>query len=738
MSRLPRPAAALLSLYDTYHTKVWYLTFSCDHIDPTCLEASTMFRYLPLFIATMGGLRCVPAADLPTADPQLTLPPAIYATAGIPTNIYFDNVILSESPLDYQFDVVCDMGTVERNRWTWTPEDKDAGSHPITINVHSADGTFSDSKTSILSVEPSIASARTNIVRLLIIGDSLTHASAYPNEIVRLFSQPDHPDIKLLGTHRPKSAAEGVAHEGYGGWTWARFANHYEPHPDGTHRKRSSPFVFLNENNQPELNVRKYFDQHCDGIPPDYITIMLGINDCFGAPFNDIEAMDAHIDTVFNHADQLLDALQQAAPQAHIGICLTTPPNSRQAAFQANYKDRYTRWGWKRIQHRLVQRQIEYVESKQDSRISIIPTQLNLDPVDGYPKNNGVHPNSAGYQQVGSTVYSWLRKQLAQEPLSTPESPNNDVFLLPYFLGNGETGIYFAWSRDGLHFEWLNDGNVVMPAPEWKDESLTRDPSILFHDGVFHMVWTTSWKSRTIGYSSSTDLKTWTRPQRVNIWQDRADVDNTWAPELHWDPEEQEYIVIWSSTTLQELNDNEGSVDAHGHDHRTYIARTSDFKGWTMPELFFSPEPEYSVIDPFLAHDDRNTPDASDDRWVMIIKNELAAEQGGKNLRLTFSRRMQGPYDTTLGPPIVGAGTNIVDQMGEGPSLFKRGTTWHLYWDAPNSPFSYCLATSLDLSTWTNRSSEMSLPAKQMRHGTVLVVPASVLQEVLPAKQITP
>jgi hypothetical protein len=33
-----------------------------------------------------------------------------------------------------------------------------------------------------------------------------------------------------------------------------------------------------------------------------------------------------------------------------------------------------------------------------------------------------------------------------------------DVFLLPYFLGNGETGIYFAYSRDGLEFEWLNDG----------------------------------------------------------------------------------------------------------------------------------------------------------------------------------------------------------------------------------------------------------------------------------------
>ena len=143
------------------------------------------------------------------------------------------------------------------------------------------------------------------------------------------------------------------------------------------------------------------------------------------------------------------------------------------------------------------------------------------------------------------------------------------------------------------------------------------------------------------------------------------------------------------------------------------------------PTLFYSPQsPELSVIDPFIAHDDRGTPDTSDDRWVMVIKNEMPAKTGGKNLRLVFSKRMQGPYDTRLGPPIVGAGTDIVDMMGEGPSLVKHKNEWHLYWDAPDSKFSYCLATSPDLEHWKNRSHEMSLPTERMRHGTVLVVPA--------------
>jgi hypothetical protein len=202
---------------------------------------------------------------------------------------------------------------------------------------------------------------------------------------------------------------------------------------------------------------------------------------------------------------------------------------------------------------------------------------------------------------------------------------------------------------------------------------------------------------------------------------------NTWAPELHWDPEEREFLILWSSTTRAELEDGDGSDDRHRYDHRSYASRTQDFETFSEPELFFSPEPEHSVIDPFIARDDRGTPDASDDRWVMVIKHELAPEQGGKNLRLTFAERMQGPYGGTLGPPVVGAGTGIVDVMGEGPSLFRRDGLWYLYWDAPESPFSYCLATSPDLATWTNRSAELSLPAERMRHGTVLPVPAGAL-----------
>ena len=344
---------------------------------------------------------------------QTTLPPIIYAVAGIKTNIYFDNIVLAKDTTAYQFKFTCGLGTTHAKRWTLTATEQQLGDHPLSLQVNAANGAPLAKANTIVRVIPAKFAVEEPL-KLLIIGDSLTHATTYCNEVARLLSQPNNPPWKMLGTHKPTSAADGVAHEGYGGWTWQRFASHFEPNPDGTYKKRSSPFVYQTSTGKPKLNVTKYFNEECGGEIPDVIVIMLGINDCFSANSNDPASINSRVDTMFGHADILLEALQAAAPKARIGICLTTPGNSRQEAFQANYQDRYTRWGWKRIQHQLVQRQIAFVQSaqKREEPLFIIATQLNLDTVDGYPVNNGVHPNAAGYQQIGATIYAAIMANL--------------------------------------------------------------------------------------------------------------------------------------------------------------------------------------------------------------------------------------------------------------------------------------------------------------------------------------
>lgn len=288
-----------------------------------------------------------------------------------------------------------------------------------------------------------------------------------------------------------------------------------------------------------------------------------------------------------------------------------------------------------------------------------------------------------------------------------------------------------TYSNDGLNFQWLADGKPVMEAPNWPGENLTRDPSIIFHKGRFHMVWTTGWKTGSIGYAWSDDLKEWCEPLKIDVWKGKQGIKNTWAPEIHWDPERQEFFILFSTTTEKELNDKDGTGNPHGYDHRCYVIRSKFLECFSKPELFYSTKnPELSIIDPFITKDDRGTKDTSDDRWVMVIKNEMPASKGGKNLCLVYSKKMQGPYQQKLGPAIVGSGTKIVNRMGEGPSMLKVGKEYWLYWDAPGSKFSYCLATSKDLVTWKNRSAEMKLPAKHMRHGTVFRIPRKKLNSI--------
>ena len=75
-------------------------------------------------------------------------------------------------------------------------------------------------------------------------------------------------------------------------------------------------------------------------------------------------------------------------------------------------------------------------------------------------------------------------------------------YLFAYFTGNGEDGLHFARSTDGLKWTEIAGGrSFLKPAV---GSSLMRDPSIARGpDGTFHLVWTTGWWDRGIGIAHS-------------------------------------------------------------------------------------------------------------------------------------------------------------------------------------------------------------------------------------------
>ena len=76
-----------------------------------------------------------------------------------------------------------------------------------------------------------------------------------------------------------------------------------------------------------------------------------------------------------------------------------------------------------------------------------------------------------------------------------------------------------------------------------------RDPSICqAPDGTFHMVWTSSWTDRIIGYASSRDLIHWSEQRAIPVMMHEPTAHNCWAPELFYDEPSQTYYIFWATT----------------------------------------------------------------------------------------------------------------------------------------------------------------------------------------------
>jgi len=379
----------------------------------------TLFSALALFFAARAN-----------ADPgpvRLLLPPAIYAAQGVEANLYFENVVLVVNPANYVFDVDCEKGIQQAERWTFTPAADDTGGYPFTLRVLDQGNAVIAEGSTTLQVLPQGA-GKDKAVSLLLVGDSLTHASIYSQTLLDLCAQPDTPALTLVGSHAPKDDPAN-RHEGYGGWTAARFATHFTDAPrDAPYKERPSPFVYKDDTGATGLDFARYCAENNGGVAPDVVTIFLGCNDTFGAQDDNIEST---IDTMFAHMDALIAMIHGVNPATRIGLIAPVPPTASQDAFGANYKNGQTRWQYLRNQHRVVERMTETYGGRETEHVSLIPAYINLDCHHNYSaavapanarteievarQNNGVHPDAAGYQQIGDAVFAWLLDGLIED-----------------------------------------------------------------------------------------------------------------------------------------------------------------------------------------------------------------------------------------------------------------------------------------------------------------------------------
>jgi lysophospholipase L1-like esterase len=388
------------------------------------LVAGQLPRALPELISYLSetSLSAEPGpAELPGLV-RLALPPAIDACVGIETNVYFDNVMLVLNAANYAVDVNCAKGRQQQERWTFTPQPADVGEHPLQLEIRNERNDVIARGRSVVRVAPADAGEGKE-VSLLMIGDSLTHASVSQQRIAALCEKSGNPKLGLVGSHGPGGTPGVIRHEGYGGWTALRFATHATGTPrQGDYAQRASPFLYPASDGKPALDFAAYCRDVSEGRYPGYVTIFLGPNDIFS--FNDA-TIDGGIRTMLENYDLLIGMVHKAAPTTKVGVMLPVPPAASQDAFGANYTTGQTRWQYKRNQHRLLEKMLERYGGRDSERIQLVATHVNLDCVHNYPEesvnwnaatdikglrqNNGVHPAKSGYDQIGDSVYAWLK-----------------------------------------------------------------------------------------------------------------------------------------------------------------------------------------------------------------------------------------------------------------------------------------------------------------------------------------
>lgn len=291
-----------------------------------------------------------------------------------------------------------------------------------------------------------------------------------------------------------------------------------------------------------------------------------------------------------------------------------------------------------------------------------------------------------------------------------------DAYLFAYFKGERD-GLHLAWSEDGLKWTALNGDRSLLKPVVGKDR-LLRDPSICQGpDGIYHMVWTSSWHDRIIGYANSKDLIHWSQQRAIPVMEHEQTTLNCWAPEITYDDETGEFFIYWASTIPGRHSHVETSEREKQWNHRIYLVTTKDFVTFTPARLWFNPS--WSAIDSAII---RVPGGEGRSRWMMAVKNENS-NPPEKNIRVTFTEHLKDGFPVEVSGPILD-----MDWV-EGPAPLAVGGDIYIYFDAYTRHKYMAVKSSDGGKTWTDVTAQFVYP-KGIRHGTAFRVDKAVVEKL--------
>lgn len=228
--------------------------------------------------------------------------------------------------------------------------------------------------------------------KCLFIGDSLTNLGYYTQELLNLFDD-DVMNIELLGTR-----GEGLnKHEGRASWSAYSYTH------ESTYTNLPNPFFNTTTN---QFDFTKYMnDNNYSSV--DIVSIALGTNDR--------GVVGSSADEIRDNLQIMIDSIK--AFNANIKILLLLPPPICYVGMDN------VNWNMSiKVANKTI---IDNFDNRQAQNIYVVPTGLNVDPVNDYTMktiplnarstemktvvNDPVHPDVIGFQHMADMIFPVLK-----------------------------------------------------------------------------------------------------------------------------------------------------------------------------------------------------------------------------------------------------------------------------------------------------------------------------------------
>ncbi len=279
--------------------------------------------------------------------------------------------------------------------------------------------------------------------------------------------------------------------------------------------------------------------------------------------------------------------------------------------------------------------------------------------------------------------------------------------------------VYFGLSKDGFHWEEVNNGRPVLWAyygdKGVRDFTITRRKD----NGKFYIFATdlslaygmrnqyhNSWYEISVNGSKnfsvweSDDLVNWSEQRLVKLGDENFGC--LWAPDIIFDSENEDYVIHWSSPHKDYPNGFKG----------IYYSRTKDFETFSKPEVLYRKE-DSGVIDSAI-YEENGT-------YYMFVKSE---DKPAKNLLLK-SDHATGPY--TRIEAFDECMADLAPHVYEAPTAVRlENGKWCLFLDyygvrGAGQGYVPFISENIDEGKFVRSDASFSFPYG-FKHGTILTI----------------